>query len=201
VPAFAGPLVGFSLGVALAWLGRAAAERDDDRRRARRTLLVALFAALVFAPACAYFVLFAPDWAIAYLIDQRAVPSAAILALLLADAGAVVAGFVAGRYAGQRRAVRALAVLGILPASIAVLLVLAFLRELLIDGTFHEVLNHFGTRPVLGGPLGYAVAWMDAMIALGFALTARALGDPAGAPSASAGDRPGPTRRLGLGRR
>jgi hypothetical protein len=185
VPALVGPIVGFTLGVLLSWLCRGEAPREDDAAGRARARVAALFAALVFAPACAYFVIFAGDWALFYLTDSRGVPSALLLVLVVLDAAAVVAGFWAGYQAARRQEGRTLLGLGLGPGAAAAAISLSFLSQLRVDGTFHQVSARFGTRPVAGGPLGYAILWMGAMLVAGLVIAGRALVDkprPAPAP-------------------
>ncbi len=90
--------------------------------------------------------------------------------LVVLDALAVMAGFWLGYRAARRRtaaADRALLALGATPAVVAIAVVLSSLTRLRVDGTFNQVSARFGTRPVSGGPLGYAILWMGAMIVAG----------------------------------
>lgn len=195
MPLLVGPIVGFSLGALLAWISRAEATREDEAALRARTQVAALFAALCFAPACAYFAIFAGDWALFYLADSRGLPSAITLLILVIDALAVIAGFRAGYAAARRRADRALYAIGAVPATIAAAIVIALFSRLREDGTFHQVSARFGTRPVAGGPLGYAILWMGAMVAAGMVLAARALGErprvpPSIKPAAPEGRQP-----------
>ncbi|WP_437726856.1 hypothetical protein [Sorangium sp. So ce861] len=193
MPAFVAPLVGFALGALLAWFSAAAPHRPGALRAAEPRLasgaldrplaLVCLFAVLVFAPVCAYFLVFAPDWSFAYLVDTRRIPSAVDLVLLLLDAASVPAGFVAAqRFAASaggrptaQRSIRALAVFAGAPLAIALVAVLALSRRLALDGTYRQVEGDFGVHPLAGGPLGYALLWMHTMLAAGFAVTVSAL--------------------------
>lgn len=212
VPAFVAPLIGFALGALLAWFSaaaprlpaplRAGEPRKSLATRGRPLVLVALFAGLIFTPVCAYFLVFAPDWSFAYLIDSRHVPSAVDLLLLLLDAASVPAGFVAMHAAATaggsptvQRSARAVAALAGAPLAIAVIALLALSRRLALDGTYRQVAGDFGVQPVAGGPLGYALLWMHTMLAAGFAVTVRALlrGDAAPAPRPE--PRPGDRRR------
>lgn len=181
VPAFVTPFVGFALGALLAWFSAAAPGRPGALRaiearaakappRGRPLALVALFAALVFTPVCAYFLIFAPDWSFAYLLDARRVPSAVDLLLLLLDAGSVLAGFLAAR-----GSLRTATVLAGVPLAIALLAVFLLSRRLAVDGTYRQIEGNFGGHPVAGGPLGYALLWMHTMLAAGFIVTVRAL--------------------------
>jgi hypothetical protein len=155
-------------------------------------MVAALFGGLVFAPVCAYFVLFAPDWALFYLVDSRAVPSALLLLLVVADACAVVLGFWAAYRAARARSDRTLVALGATPAAAAGAIVVAFLAPLRVDGTFQQVSAGFGTRGVAGGPLGWSVLWMSAMIAAGAVISGQALDNRNRLSSATppAGDAP-----------
>jgi hypothetical protein len=175
VPAPIAPLLGFALGVVLAWLCRP----DPDPEASlwdRPTIAVALYAAVVYAPAAAYFLLFAGDWSFAYLVDSRDVPSAVTLLLVLFDAALLVFGFTLGRRALRRRSLAALGWLALAPAAVAGTFVLALHRRLGVDATFDQVQSDFGLRPLPGSPLGYAILWMDALVVAGAAFTARALG-------------------------
>ncbi len=197
MPALVGPLLAFLLGVALAWLGR---EHDDERVLSPRTAIVALFASLVFAPVAAYFLIFSGDWASFYLVDSRAVPSALTLCLVLLDAALVPLGFLAGRRAAHRRAERVLIALGVTPGLLIVGFLFAFFPRLRVDGTYHQVKSAFGTEPVAGGPLGYAILWMNGLLIAGFVLTARALGSQRRTPATSTPEGPSTPQPL-LGRR
>lgn len=141
-----------------------------------------LLGALVLMPACAYPMLFFPDWACAYLIDSRSIPSALVLALLLVDAAAPAAGFLSARRALAREAMgedpaahAAALALAILPAGVAVLLSVALAPRLATEGSFAMVRGQFGTAPLWKSPLGYALVWMGACVGAGAWLTARAL--------------------------
>jgi len=175
VPLLVGPLLGLALGSALAFVCRAEALREDEAAFRARAIVAALFAALVYAPACAYFVVFAGDWALFYLVDSASVPSAVELCVVVADAALVVAGFVAGHRAARLRRERALAALVLAPLAVVAAMLATFQGRLRVEGTFHQITSRFGTQPVAGGPLGWAILWMGAMIVAGFVIAARVL--------------------------
>ena len=205
MPALVGPFVGFALGAALAWLGRVEALRESEGGFRARLAVAALLGALVVAPACGYFLVFAGDWSFFYLVDSRAVPSAASLVLAVIDAALVPTGFAAAHRAAQRRAPRALGFLTLGPAVVAGSIVLVFFSRLRLVGTTHQVASRFGTEPLAGSPLGWAVLWMGAMVAAGFVIAARALAErprpvrAAAPPVAAAEGEPG-ARPTFLGR-
>ena len=136
--------------------------------------MVALYAALVYAPVNAYFLVVAPDWSFAYLLEAQGLPSAVLLLLVIADAAAVVLGFSLGRRRSSSIA-RKLALFAV-PAGAALLLVVALFHRFRIDATTQQFRGDFGTRSVAGGPLGYALLWMDAILVAGLVVAARALG-------------------------
>lgn len=182
--------MGFGLGALLARWGKGAPGL-------RGAAPLVLFGLLVLAPACAYPLLAFPDWACAYLLDARRVPSAVVLALLLLDAAAPPAGFLLARRVlarealGEDRAAHASALaLAIAPAGAAVAVSLALAPRLATVGSFAMVRGDFGTAPLWRSPLGYALVWMAACVGAGAWLTARALlaadpRPPRGAPAAA----------------
>lgn len=189
VPAPLGPLVGFSIGVLLAWSGwsRRKVEAAPWPSWSRDDRLIALFATLVFAPICAYFIVFAADWSLAYVVDSRAIPSAIGLLLVVTDAISVMAGAEIARRLARRGALSVAAALASAALAPALLFALLFRARLAIEGTFHQVHSDFGTLPVAGGPLGYALLWMALLLAAGLALTVRLLrADPRPPPSPTA---------------
>jgi len=174
VPAPLAPLLGFALGVLFAAFGRVDVSESNEGRDHKR-IAVALYAALVFAPVCAYFVIFAGDWSFAYLVDSRTIPSAVSLVLLLVDAVAPVLGFLAGQKALASRSLKTLAWLACAPIALSVVALLALHARLGIDATYAEVEADFGKRPLPGSPLGYAILWMDGVLLAGALLTLRTL--------------------------
>jgi hypothetical protein len=174
MPAFLAPLVGFVLGIAFAWAAADEIASDPTSVLGSRALVVAaLFSVLVFAPAAGYFVAFDGDWAFAYLVNTQKLPSAVVLALVLIDASSVPVGFVLAAPHARRRRIGPVLTLAAIPAAIALLCVLIFSRRLGVAATFSQFHGDFGTRSVAGTPLGYALVWMNGVLALAVALTLR----------------------------
>jgi len=176
MPALVAPLVAFILGIAFAWSAAQELASDPTSVLGSRGLLVAtLFSFLVFAPAAGYFLAFHGDWAFAYLVDARRLPSAVLLALALIDAVLVPVGFVvAAPQARQHRLKKLLTIAGG-PAFVALLLLLIFARRWGHAATYTQFQGDFGIRSIAGTPLGYALVWMNGVLAAAVALTVRHL--------------------------
>lgn len=193
MPAFIAPLLGFAIGALLAWSQRGAHLSEAVARRA--TWVVSLFAALVFAPASGYFLLFAADWSYAYLVDPQRIPSAIQLTLIVGNAASVLAGFTLARRAAASRSPRAMVASLAAPLTLTLAAVLALGSRLSVDASYAQFQGGYGAKPLTGGPLGAAILWMDALVVAGAALAGRALqrrGRPAPSPTRSP-----PTRLLG----
>lgn len=177
MPALLGPFVAIALGAALAWLARDDAPTDDEAAFRARVAVAVLYAGLVVAPVCGYFLAFAGDWALFYLADSRRIPSALGLLLVVLDAALVVTAFAAGHLLARRRQARVVVAMALVPAAIALTGAGAALPRLRVDGTYSQVTSRFGTTPVAGGPLGWAILWMGAMLVAGFVLAARSMAE------------------------
>lgn len=174
MPAPLAPLVAFALGVLFAWLARVPVAPDEPAWD-RPTLAVSLYALLVYGPVSAYFVVFASDWSFAYLVDGRSVPSAVGLLLVLLDVAALPAGFIVARRAQSRHALAALGWLAGLPLLVTAGTLVGLHARFGIDATYDQVQSDFGIHPLPGSPLGYAILWMDALLAAGAVATTQAL--------------------------
>jgi hypothetical protein len=177
MPAPLAPLIGFALGVAFAWWAREELARSQSGGGigSRSLVIVTLFATAVFAPIGAYFLAFEADWSYAYFIDTRRIPSALQLALVLLDAASVPIGFVvAASYARARKLVP-LFTLGTTPAIFALACMALSAGRLGIHASYAQFHGDFGTRPVAGSSLGYALLWMDAVLVTGVVWTTRHL--------------------------
>lgn len=176
MPALIAPLVGFSLGVLFSWaaaneLARSAAPLWSTRSLA----LVVLFAFVIFGPYCGYFLTFATDWSLTYLVDGHRVPSALLLLAVLADIGAVILGFSLGAVRSRQRKFISLLPLGSVPLALAAVLIAVFARRLAVAGTYAQVARGLGAPPLAGSPVGYAVLWFNVCLIAAVAFTLREL--------------------------
>lgn len=198
MPLLLAPLLAFGLGAALSWAPSRPAERGEGLwPPSRETAVVALFAALVFAPVHAWFVWFAGDWSLAYLADSRLVPSAVELVLIALDTALVVVGFRVARH--RVKTFASLVVVTAAPLGMAALGAALLASRLSVDASFHRFQNDYGLQSIAGSSLGLAILWLDGLLLVGAVLTARDLVH-APRPVQAEGDAPPgeePKRRLG----
>jgi hypothetical protein len=165
VPAPLAPLIGLLIGLWFAWsASEVLAKAPGSGITSRALLVVILFSLLVFAPATSYFLAFAPDWSYAYFIDTERLPSAVDLSLVLVNAASVPSGFVWGSRAARARSLPRLAKLSFPPGILALVFLAVAMQRLGIEASYAQFHGDFGTRPIPGSPLGYAILWMWAVL-------------------------------------
>lgn len=165
---------GLSLGVAFAWLARRELRRVAPGDFGTRGLAItALFALFVFAPISAYFLAFEPDWCFAYLFDTARASAALTPASLLLEPGSVPAGFLVGRRLLERGRDET-TLLRVLSGTLVLTLgaLMLGLRRFAVQGSYAQFHGDFGTQPLAGSSLGYAILllgfWLT--VGLGFAV-------------------------------
>lgn len=164
MPVLAAPLFGFSLGVVFAWAAAEEIARLGGTVTSRALVVAALFGALVYAPACGYFEAFFPDWSSAYFLDSQVRPIGLDMALLIVNGMSVPLGLAALSRAAASRRTGVLARGASIPAAFAAALVLAVLPRLRVFASFAQFHGDFGTEPLTGSPVGYALIWMTAVV-------------------------------------
>ena len=159
---------GLCLGVTFAWLARRELRRVTTAELGSRGLAIAtLFGLFVFAPISAYFLAFEPDWCLAYLLDTAQASSALAPALLLLTLASVPGGFLLGRRLLERAHDESSLLRAVSGGAVLTLgAVMLGLRRFSVQGTYAQFHGDFGTQPLAGSSLGYAV------LLLGFWLTA-----------------------------
>lgn len=175
MPVAVAPLVGIALGALFAWAAIEELSRVGGSVASRSLVVAMLFGALVYAPACGYFEAFFPDWSYAYFLDTQKRPVALDLALVITDAISVPFGFALFARSAAARRTAALARGVAVPSSVAGLFLLAMLPRLRIFGTYAEFHGDFGTEPLTGSPVGYALIWMVGVVAASAAFTLHVL--------------------------
>jgi hypothetical protein len=175
MPVAVAPLVGIALGALFAWAGIEELSRVGGGAPSRSLVVAALFGAFVFAPACGYFQAFFPDWSYAYWLDSQARPVVIDLSLVILDAVSVPLGLALFAKSAASRRTATLARGVAIPSFVAGLSLLAMLPRLRIFGTYAEFHGDFGTEPLTGSPVGYALIWMIGIVAATAAWTLRVL--------------------------
>lgn len=175
MPVAVAPLVGIALGALFAWAGMEELARVGGSASSRTLVVAGLFGVLVYAPACGFFQAFFPDWSYAYWLDAQQRPVALDLALVIADAGSVPFGLALFAKSAASRRTAALARGVAIPSFIAALALLAMSPRLRIFGTYAEFHGDFGTEPLTGSPVGYALIWMLGIVAAAAAWTLKVL--------------------------
>ncbi len=174
MPAFIAPLVGFILGIAFAWSAADEIAADPTSVLGTRSLVVTtLFSILVFAPIAGYFVAFHGDWSFAYVVNTSRLPSAIILTLAMVDAVSVPAGFLVATAQARRRRLPQILSLGAVPTVLSAIILLMLARRLGTSATYAQYHGDFGTQSIAGTSLGYALVWMNGVLAVAVTLTIR----------------------------
>lgn len=157
---------GVCLGVAFAWLARRELRRVTPGPSKGLTI-AALFGLCVFAPVSAYFLAFEPDWSLAYLVDTAQASAALGPALTLLEVASVPGGFLLGRWLLERGGEEATLLRALSGGAVLTLgAVMLGLRRFAVQGSYAQYHGDFGTQPLAGSSLGYAI------LLLGFWLTA-----------------------------
>jgi len=176
VPILFAPLVGFVLGVALAWVAREDFAGDDGPLIASRPVaIVTGFAILVYSPIVGYFVAFHGDWAYLYVWPWNHIPSAVDLALVFLSGASIPVGLMVSSHAARAKKLGALVGFGAPPTVIAAGLFAWSARRLSVSATFSQFRGDFGTEPIASSSLGRGVLWMAIVGALGIVWTVRSL--------------------------
>jgi hypothetical protein len=167
---------GLLVGMSLAWLARAELTRSEVPLVLARPFLVVLgFAALVYAPVVAYFLLAHGDWAYLYVLRFSQIPSAVDLILVLVAVAQIPLGFaLATPWATAKKGpalLRAGAALGV----VLVVLCAISARRLAVSGSYAQVHGGFGVTPLGRSPLGRGVLLSWIALLVGYGWTARAL--------------------------
>jgi hypothetical protein len=176
VPILFAPLLGFLLGVILAWISRDELMRQEGPLLVSRPLVMALALALsVYAPMIGYFVLFHGDWSYLYLYPHSRIPSAIDLSLVLLSGALVPLAMRIAAPAARSKKLNVIVWLGAVPATLATALFAWGARRLSVSATYSQFHGNFGTTPISASTLGRGVLFMLILSALAIAWTTRHL--------------------------
>ena len=170
------PLTGFALGALFAWLSREDLVRGAPAMLAVRSLVVVVaYSLFVFGPAAAYFLVFEPAWASAYLLDIGSHARAFDVLFSVLAPASVVGGFVVTGHAIRQHRPAAALRIGAPAALLALAVTLLLFPRLTVQATYAQYHGDFGTRPVAGTPLGWALVWFGAIVLVATLYVANAL--------------------------
>lgn len=169
-------MLGFSLGVALAWAaGRELSHHGGPLWTARSFVIALLYALLLFGPVAGYFASFETDWAFAYLLDAAHSSPALVVTSVVLDMLSVVLGFVVASRPARKRRMFALLPLVTVPNALAAIVVAVLAGRFAVHGSTAEYRRDFGLESFAGSPAAYAMLFFGACLLLGTTLTMREL--------------------------
>lgn len=165
MPVLIAPWVGLLFGAFFAWSAREELARTERGPLASPALVLPVaFGFLMQGPVAGYFLAFAPDWSMAYLVDSQRVPLIVDFIAILFCAATPVCGFMLAAPAASRREGVPL-LRWSLPLVIVVIgVTAALLPRLGTEASYAQFRGSFGTRRVAGGSLGIALLWMNALL-------------------------------------
>jgi hypothetical protein len=168
VPVLVALPLGLTLGAMLVWPLRTNLRRAASHDGFSHGLgVAALFSLFVFAPVGGYFMTFEPDWSLAYLLDTAQTSPALLPALLMLELVSVPAGFLLGATALRRGDESALLRCLLAGSLTAVGVLMLGARRFAVHGSYAQYHGDFGTQPLAGSALGYAVLLLGFWLAAG----------------------------------
>jgi hypothetical protein len=165
MPILIAPCVGLLFGVLFAWIAREDLARSERGPLGSTALILTVaFGFLIHGPVAGYFIVYAPDWSVAYLIDSQRLPTIVDMLSLLLTAASPTIGYFLAIFPASRRDGTALLrwTVPLLVLVVAVTIVLG--PRLGTEANYVQYRGSFGTRSVAGGGLGMSLLWMNAVL-------------------------------------
>lgn len=165
MPVLIAPWVGLLLGVVFAWAAREDLARSERGPLASPALVLTLaFGILVHGPVTGYFLAYAPDWSVAYVVDSQRLPAIVdVILLLIAIASPAIGYLLSVAPAARRESVVLLRwALPLLVLLVAATILLG--PRLGTEANYAQFRGSFGTRSVAGGGLGISLLWMNCVL-------------------------------------
>ncbi len=163
------PLLGWLLGLGLAWAARGDRLAEDGPFILSRPFAISVsLAAFVYAPVLGYFVAFHGDWSYLYAVRWHTVPSAVDLVLVLTASCTIPLGLAAGRAPARAGRRAPLVRLAAGPAGFAIVLGVLCAHRLATSASYAQYHGAFGALPITSSALGRGV--LLAVVVLGAAV-------------------------------
>ncbi|HEY5959613.1 MAG TPA: hypothetical protein VIV60_23825 [Polyangiaceae bacterium] len=122
------------------------------------------FGILIHGPVAGYFLAYAPDWSIAYLVDSQQLPVMLDMTALLLTAASPCIGYLLAVSPASRRE-SAVILRWTVPLLVLVIAeTIALGPRLSTEANYAQFRGSFGTRTVAGSGLGIAMLWMNAVL-------------------------------------
>jgi len=165
MPVLLAPWVGLLFGVLFAWMAREDLARSERGPLASPALVLTMaFGFLVHGPVAAFFLAYAPDWSVAYLVDSQRVPTIVDMTMLLLTTASPTIGYMISINPASRRE-GAILLRWWLPLLVLVVAVtIALGPRLGTEANYAQFRGSFGTRSIAGGGLGMSLLWMNAVL-------------------------------------
>jgi hypothetical protein len=165
MPLLIAPPVGILIGVLFAWAAREDLARSERGPLASPAWLLAVaFGLLIHGPVAGYFLAYAPDWSIAYLVDSQKSPVLVDMVALLVTAASPTVGYLLAVPSASRREAPALLRWTLPLLILVVAATIALGPRLSTEANYAQYRGSFGTRSVAGSGLGIAVLWMNTIL-------------------------------------
>jgi hypothetical protein len=157
--------MGLCLGFGFAWCAASEVRGHASVLQTQAAWIVLLHALLVFGPASGYLLSFHTDWVFSYWFKSGSLPRGALTSLILVCTATPFLGFLAASPAARQR--RPMPLLYATGACLAACFVggMLTLPRLLVNATYVQFHDDFGTRSVAGSPLGYALLGIVGILA------------------------------------
>lgn len=176
MPCLIAPWISLLTGIGFAWASADELSRSGKGAVGSRGLIVAiLFGVALPAPAVAFFLTVAPDWSWAYLISPGEFSRGLEFGVTLISGAAPPVGFLLCADAAAARRFRPVARLAAIPMTAIAALLAAFTPRWAVYATYSQYHGSFGTRPLGGSWLGYALLWSVFVLAAATLWTLQAL--------------------------
>jgi hypothetical protein len=151
MPVLIAPWVGLLFGVLFAWMAREDLARSERGPLASPALVLTLaFGMLIHGPVAGYFLAYAPDWSVAYLMDSQRLPSIVDMIALLLTAASPAAGYLLSVYPASRREGAILARWSLPLLVVVVAATIALGPRLGTEANYAQYRGSFGTDPSWG---------------------------------------------------
>lgn len=175
MPALTLHLLGLALGLIYAWAATEDLRQRGSALASEAAWLVLAYSALLYTPCCGTLLSFHADWSVSYWLATERLPMLVTFCAVVSAGFSPFAGYLLGAPLARERRVTVVASLAGAAVAVCVVGSLITLSRLLVDASYVEYHNDFGTQDIAGSALGYALLWMSAIAGAASSWTVNAL--------------------------